>query len=115
MATVTINVVAGSQAPTVNDQYYTSYANSSLIVAKPGVLMTATGTSGHSLTPAVVTGPAHGTLTLNPDGSFSYSPVSGFNGTDSFTYDVSDGTSTSPAPPSRSPWIRARSSSALPC
>ena len=115
VATVTINVVAGSQAPTVNDQYYTSYANSSLIVAKPGVLMTATGTSGHSLTPAVVTGPAHGTLTLNPDGSFSYSPVSGFNGTDSFTYDVSDGTSTSPAPPSRSPWIRARSSSALPC
>ena len=36
-------------------------------------------------------GPAHGTLTVNPDGSYKYVPTSGYNGTDSFTYSVSDG------------------------
>ena len=31
-----------------------------------------------------------GSLTLNPDGSFTYTPDPGFNGTDSFTYTVTD-------------------------
>ncbi|MBL8808185.1 MAG: tandem-95 repeat protein, partial [Rhodospirillales bacterium] len=36
-------------------------------------------------------GPSHGTVTMNADGSFSYTPAANFNGTDSFTYTVSDG------------------------
>ncbi len=36
-------------------------------------------------------GPANGTVTVNPDGSYSYVPAANFNGTDSFTYTVSDG------------------------
>ncbi len=43
----------------------------------------------------LVTGPSHGTLTLNADGSFSYTPAANFNGSDSFTYRASDGTLTS--------------------
>ena len=35
--------------------------------------------------------PAHGTVTLNSDGSFSYTPDANFNGSDSFTYTISDG------------------------
>ena len=42
-----------------------------------------------------MTGPAHGTLTLNPDGSFTYVPDANFNGVDTFTYQASDGTATS--------------------
>jgi VCBS repeat-containing protein len=38
-----------------------------------------------------VSGPSHGTLTLNTDGSFSYTPTTYYNGTDSFTYRVNDG------------------------
>ena len=34
---------------------------------------------------------AHGTLVLNANGSFSYTPHANYNGTDSFTYQVSDG------------------------
>ena len=43
------------------------------------------------LTAILVSGPAHGTLTLNADGSFSYTPDANYNGTDSFTYKASDG------------------------
>lgn len=46
---------------------------------------------GSPLTAFLVTGPSHGTLTLNPDGSFTYTPSPGYSGPDSFTYQASDG------------------------
>ena len=60
-----------------------------------GVLANDTSPSGRPLTAAQVAGPAHGSLALNPDGSFTYTPANGFTGTDSFTYVASDGTSVS--------------------
>ncbi len=47
------------------------------------------------LTPTVSTPPADGTVLLNADGSFSYTPNAGFWGTDSFSYTVTDGYATS--------------------
>ena len=44
-----------------------------------------------TLTAVLVTGPAHGTLTLNADGCFTYTPAANYNGTDSFTYTANDG------------------------
>src|SRR5207245_2518026 len=35
--------------------------------------------------------PTHGTLTLNANGSFTYTPAANFNGADSFTYTANDG------------------------
>ena len=46
-----------------------------------------------ALAATVVSGPAHGVLTLNSDGSFDYTPDADFQGTDSFTYSSSDGSS----------------------
>jgi VCBS repeat-containing protein len=40
---------------------------------------------------ALVSGPAHGTLTLNTDGSFEYHAAANYNGADSFSYVASDG------------------------
>jgi gliding motility-associated-like protein len=38
----------------------------------------------------VVGVPSHGSVTLNPDGTFVYTPVPNYNGPDSFTYKVCD-------------------------
>ena len=44
-----------------------------------------------------VSGPSHGDVTLNADGTFVYTPLLGFSGTDSFVYRVSDGSLTTTA------------------
>jgi hypothetical protein len=73
------------------DDSYTTDEDETLSVSAPGVLANDTESDGLPLTAVEVTGPAHGTLTLNPDGSFTYVPVDGYAGTDSFTYEDYDG------------------------
>ena len=41
--------------------------------------------------PVIVTGPANGTVTVNPDGTITYTPAPDFCGDDMFTYEVNDG------------------------
>ncbi len=45
----------------------------------------------------LVAGPANGTIVLNADGSFVYTPNANYNGTDSFTYKANDGSADSSA------------------
>ena len=47
------------------------------------------------LAAVLVVGPAHGTLSLNADGSFLYAPEAGYSGPDSFIYRTSNGTALS--------------------
>jgi hypothetical protein len=56
------------------------------------VLANDTDANGDALTARLASDVANGTLTLQPDGSFSYTPAAGFTGTDEFTYLASDGT-----------------------
>ncbi|HEY7965730.1 MAG TPA: Ig-like domain-containing protein, partial [Solirubrobacteraceae bacterium] len=58
-----------------------------LNVSAPGLLA---GALGDGLQAELVSGPAGGSLTLNADGSFSYSARSGFSGADSFSFDAVD-------------------------
>lgn len=41
--------------------------------------------------PVVVSGPAHGQVVVNTDGSFSFTPEQDWHGQDMFTYKLSDG------------------------
>ncbi|HEX4300407.1 MAG TPA: Ig-like domain-containing protein, partial [Gammaproteobacteria bacterium] len=41
---------------------------------------------GDALTFSKVSSPTHGTVTVNANGSFSYTPAAGFSGSDSFTF-----------------------------
>lgn len=106
--TVTVN-----GAPVANDDTYTMTGGTSLTVnAANGIIQNAAGRDtdpeGTALTVATSTATAHGSITVNPDGSFSYTPLPGFTGTDTFTYKVTDGEAQSnvatvtiivPAPP----------------
>ncbi len=77
-----------------NDSYAVTKATP-LTVAAPGVLANDTDTAGLPLTATLVAGPAHGTVTLNANGSFTYTPSGLYLGPDSFTYNASDGSSSS--------------------
>jgi VCBS repeat-containing protein len=85
-------------APRANDDTYTIRRGQATLSvdAAHGVLANDTDTEQDPLTAVLVSGPSNGSLTLNADGSFSYTPNSSFAGQDSFTYlarDV-DGAST---------------------
>ena len=93
IATVNLTITAVNNAPVaVNDSYSTN-EDAILNIAAAGVLANDSDvdTPAASLSAMLVSGPAHGTLTLNADGSFSYTPALNFNGSDSFTYKVNDG------------------------
>ncbi|MDQ0966461.1 putative repeat protein (TIGR01451 family)/gliding motility-associated-like protein [Flavobacterium sp. W4I14] len=53
--------------------------------------ITATDADGDPLTFTVSTPPAHGTVVVNADGTYTYTPATNYNGTDTFTVTVSDG------------------------
>jgi VCBS repeat-containing protein len=96
IATVTITVNGVNDAPVaVDDPAYVTDEDVSLNEAAPGVLGNDTDAEGDPLTAVLDTGPSNGTLTLNADGSFLYTPNLNFNGVDSFTYHSNDGSADS--------------------
>ena len=91
-ATTTVAITPpANTAPSASPDAYTTAAGQALVVAAKGILSNDTDPENDPLSVVVETGPAHGTLALNPDGSFTYTPASGFSGIDSFTYLASDG------------------------
>lgn len=91
IATVTINVAAVNDAPLATGESYSTSEDVPLSVAAPGVLANDSDIEGSVLRPVLVSGPVHGTLTLNANGSFVYTPASNYSGPDSFTYRANDG------------------------
>jgi VCBS repeat-containing protein len=81
-----------NQEPTAADDSYTTNEDTTLTEAAPGVLTNDEDADGDPLTADLVENVDNGTLTLNSDGSFTYTPNANFNGTDTFTYKASDGT-----------------------
>jgi hypothetical protein len=80
-----------NSAPIANDDTYSTAINTVLDIALPGVLDNDSDIDGDALTAIKVSDPAHGTLTFNADGSFSYTPTTDYSGQDSFTYKPNDG------------------------
>lgn len=76
--------------PAASDDGHSVDEDTALAVPAPGVLKNDSDPDGAPLAAVLVSEPSHGTLTLNPDGSFSYEPGANFNGVDRFTYKASD-------------------------
>ena len=94
LATVMINVEMSPPPVATTDVYDTD--EDELLVARPlGVLANDEDPNGDAMTAILTSDVGHGTLTLDPDGTFTYLPEKDFYGIDSFTYRASDGTSES--------------------
>jgi VCBS repeat-containing protein len=86
-----------NHAPQVEADAYSIDEDQTLTVPAPGVLGNDSDVDNQSLTALLVTDTMHGSLSLNPDGAFTYEPDANFNGSDSFAYAALDGFDTSPA------------------
>ena len=94
-AKVTISIRAINDAPAAKDNTYTTDEDTPLTVAAPGLLgndtdvendtlrvADANATTADGISP--ISGPANGTVTLNADGSYTYTPNNNFFGSDSY-------------------------------
>ncbi|MGE2692847.1 Ig-like domain-containing protein [Mycolicibacterium pulveris] len=90
-ATVTVTVTAVPDSPAPADDFYTTAEDTPLTIPAPGVLGNDVDADGDDLSVRLTTMPLYGTLVLNSDGSFTYTPNPDFHGSDSFTYAASDG------------------------
>lgn len=84
-----------NRPPVAGDDFFATMQDTTLSVAVPGVLANDSDADGNPLSASKISDPSHGTVTLNANGSFTYAPAAGFNGTDSFSYRASDGTAQS--------------------
>ncbi len=87
------NLIVSTSNSIANYDTYRAITNTTLRVAAPGILANDAGNA--PLTATLVGGPTYGSLTLTNNGGFSYTPTGGFSGTDLFTYQCSDGQTTS--------------------
>jgi len=95
LATAVFTVEPRNDLPAADADDYRMAEDGTLQVDAPGVLIGDVDADGDALTVALVDGPSHGTLWLEPDGSFRYVPVADFFGTDWFTYRADDGVTAS--------------------
>jgi large repetitive protein len=86
-ATIAVNVVAVNDAPVANPS--TAATSEDVAVIVP-VLANDTDADGDLLTIASASA-ANGVVTINPDGTVTYTPNANFNGIDTITYTISDG------------------------
>jgi uncharacterized protein (TIGR01370 family) len=105
VVTVKLNVAAATVPPPTTpvppvtntapvaaaDLYNVAHDKAFVVGTAQGVLRNDTDTNGNKLTAIAVSGPSHGTVVLKSDGSFTYTPTTGFSGEDSFSYKANDG------------------------
>ena len=92
-STFFINLLPLDHAPVANNDSYSILEDATLNVTtvRQGVLANDMDPDfGDRLTAQLMTGPAHGALVFNKDGTFTYTPTLSYKGSDSFTYVAND-------------------------
>ena len=85
----TVNEPA-NEAPTAIGHAHAVSEDQALSVSAPGVLSGADDADGTVTGASVGTAPTHGTLQLDSDGAFTYTPDADYSGSDAFTYHALD-------------------------
>lgn len=92
IAFVFASVAPVNDAPVARPEGYLTNEDTPLTAGVVlGLLANDSDVDGDPLSAVLVAGPSRGSLVLNPDGSFVYTPFANANGADSFTYRASDG------------------------
>jgi len=92
-AAAIIPALPASASVSAGNFSYNASPGSTLSVAAPGLLAGAVDTDGGTPSAESNSFPNHGTVTVNSDGSFTFSADQGYVGGDSFTYQVCDSAS----------------------
>lgn len=87
----TIEITVPNSPPVAGPDAYTTGENTPLVVPVPGVLSNDTDPDGDPLVAILASGVSHGILSLEPNGSFVYTPTLSYIGPDSFAYYANDG------------------------
>ena len=95
-ATITVTVIGEENTnPVANNDNYVTNIDTPFIatVGVNDLLLNDSDPDNDPLTVITtpITSPSNGTVVLNDDGTFTYTPSPGFTGTDSFVYQISDG------------------------
>ena len=88
---ISVTVTNANENPVAANDAYAVAEDNVLNVAAAGVLANDTDVDGDALTIVSYTAAANGAVTVNADGSLTYTPNANFAGIDSFTYTGSDG------------------------
>ena len=88
---INVTITGANDAPIAHDDAATTRESTLVTISNvlandsdPDTLLTSASVSGY-------TQAAHGTVSYNYDGSFNYTPNTGFSGADNFSYTISDG------------------------
>lgn len=84
--TLDLTAVAAPSLPAAADDAFIASFNTTLVVPAPGVLINDSSNGSGSMTASLNSSTTGGGVTLNANGSFTYTPNAGFSGPDSFTY-----------------------------
>ena len=87
-STVTVNVTPVNDAPDANDDTAATTVNVPVVIP---VLANDTDVDGDTLSVVGTPTSADGTVTVNPDGTLTFTPAAGFTGTATIDYEISDG------------------------
>jgi VCBS repeat-containing protein len=87
VATATIDVRARNRRPDAEGETVYVAENESQQI---NLMQDASDPDGDPLTLRIVHGPRHGTLSLNPDSTYTYTPTVGWTGEDSFAFVAND-------------------------
>lgn len=84
-------MTAVNDAPVAAAESYSTNQDVAIVATAPGLLANDTDVDGDTLQPVIFVSPSHGSVSVAADGSFTFTPGSGWSGADSFQYRAFDG------------------------
>jgi VCBS repeat-containing protein len=90
-ASITVTIATVNDAPMAGNNTLLLNEDTSIQFTAAQLLANDTDVEGDVLSVTAVTQPGHGAVSANAGGGWTYTPVANYNGTDSFSYSISDG------------------------